>query len=222
MDVAIYFNNQPCPMTIKIDNESLNNLLPPKMNSQFVRPKFLPQDLLSRCHLTPQFPGALEFRLGDSLTRDDVFDWHEMILIQNPTPASPKGEELIPTWNKILLWKLDMPSDRKEVNLIPSPFGEGQADTPINLAGQGEVQTNPSPVYHSATLGYDVPQGEEAMCSSNKILTWETVTTINRPAPVPLGKDRLDLTTQAVCLILPRLFPEALIHVPTQAIFHRS
>src|SRR5512138_3265147 len=173
-------------MTIKIDNESLNNLLPPKMNSQFVRPKFLPQDLLSRCHLTPQFPGALEFRLGDSLTRDDVFDWHEMILIQNPTPASPKGEELIPTWNKILLWKLDMPSDRKEVNLIPSPFGEGQADTPINLAGQGEVQTNPSPVSPNPLQG--ASQGGEAMCSSNKTLAWKPIITINGSAPFPFGK----------------------------------
>jgi hypothetical protein len=28
---------------------------------------------------------------------------------------------------------------RKEANSIPSPFGEGQMDMPINLANQGEV-----------------------------------------------------------------------------------
>lgn len=32
-----------------------------------------------------------------------------------------------------------MPLGRKEVKPIPSPFGEGQTDTPINHANQGEV-----------------------------------------------------------------------------------
>ena len=45
----------------------------------------------------PQFAGTLEFFLGDGLTGDNVFEWQEVILIQNPTPASPKGEEPMPS-----------------------------------------------------------------------------------------------------------------------------
>jgi hypothetical protein len=37
------------------------------------------------------------------------------------------------------LWKLNMPSGRKENKPIPSPLGEGQADMPIAQANQGEV-----------------------------------------------------------------------------------
>jgi len=45
-----------------------------------------------------------------------------------------------------LTWKPNTPSGRKEVNSMPSPFGEGQTDTPINRHYLGEVPTNPSPV----------------------------------------------------------------------------
>ena len=38
----------------------------------------------------PEFGSALELFFGDALTGDDVFDWHGLILIQNPTPALPK------------------------------------------------------------------------------------------------------------------------------------
>ena len=55
---------------------------------------------------------------------------------------------------------------RKEINPMPSPFGEGQTVTPINHRHLGEVLTR-------------LPQGGEAMCSSNKTLTWKTVTIIN-------------------------------------------
>jgi hypothetical protein len=45
----------------------------------------------------PEFASALELFFGDALTGDDVFDGHDVILIQNPTPASPKGEEPMPS-----------------------------------------------------------------------------------------------------------------------------
>jgi hypothetical protein len=47
----------------------------------------------------PEFASALELFFGDTLTGDDVFDGHEVILIQNPSPASPMGEELTPSLN---------------------------------------------------------------------------------------------------------------------------
>ena len=37
VDVTIHFNDQPRLVTIKIDNESLNDQLPLKMDFQFVR-----------------------------------------------------------------------------------------------------------------------------------------------------------------------------------------
>jgi len=36
MDIPIHFNDQPRFVTVKIDDESLNNLLPPKMDSQLI------------------------------------------------------------------------------------------------------------------------------------------------------------------------------------------
>ncbi|GEM_PF-5527016 len=38
VDIAIHLNNQPHPVTVEIDNESLNDLLPPKADSQLIRP----------------------------------------------------------------------------------------------------------------------------------------------------------------------------------------
>ncbi|WKZ40920.1 MAG: hypothetical protein QY328_02565 [Anaerolineales bacterium] len=38
VDIPIYFNDQPRLVTVKIDNESLNDLLPPKVDSQLIRP----------------------------------------------------------------------------------------------------------------------------------------------------------------------------------------
>lgn len=38
MDIAIDFNDQPCPMTVQVNDESLNNLLSQKMDSQLIRP----------------------------------------------------------------------------------------------------------------------------------------------------------------------------------------
>jgi hypothetical protein len=45
-------------VTIKIDNKSLNDLLPPKVDSQLVGADFLPQQFLCRCHLAAEFLGA--------------------------------------------------------------------------------------------------------------------------------------------------------------------
>jgi hypothetical protein len=33
VDISIDLNNQPCPVTVEIDDESLNNLLSPKADS---------------------------------------------------------------------------------------------------------------------------------------------------------------------------------------------
>ena len=36
VDIAIHFNNQRGLVTVKVDDESLNDLLPPKIDSQFI------------------------------------------------------------------------------------------------------------------------------------------------------------------------------------------
>ena len=74
-------------VTIKINDESLNNLLPPKADSQLAGADFLPQQFFRRCHLTPQFFGAFEFCLGDYLICNNILDRHVWILIQNLSPA---------------------------------------------------------------------------------------------------------------------------------------
>ncbi len=38
VDIAIHFNDQPRPATVKVDEKSLNNLLPSKVDSQLLRP----------------------------------------------------------------------------------------------------------------------------------------------------------------------------------------
>jgi hypothetical protein len=87
VDIAIHFNNQPRPVAIEVNDESLNDLLPPKVDSQLIRPKFLPQEFLGGSHLTAQFFGTLKFLRGDFLIRDDVFDRHGMILPKkHPSP----------------------------------------------------------------------------------------------------------------------------------------
>lgn len=106
MDISIYFNDERCFVTIKVDDESRDDLLPPKMDSQLVRPQFLPNvsRLFGGRHFAAEFFCALEFFFGDALTRDDVFDEHEVILIQN---QPPKGEELRPLRTKpVWLWKI--------------------------------------------------------------------------------------------------------------------
>jgi hypothetical protein len=47
VNVSIHFHNQPRLVTVKINNESLNDLLPPKADSQLVGADFLPQQFLS-------------------------------------------------------------------------------------------------------------------------------------------------------------------------------
>jgi hypothetical protein len=43
VDIAIHFNNQPRLVTVEIDDESLNDLLPLKADSQFIRPPKVPE-----------------------------------------------------------------------------------------------------------------------------------------------------------------------------------
>jgi len=101
----------PCDLygvTVKINNESRDDLLPPKMDSQFIRTQFLPQNLFGRRHLAAEFFCTLKFFLGDFLTGDDVFDRHGNISLvcsgkryisqlTNPSPVSPEGEKPKPS-----------------------------------------------------------------------------------------------------------------------------
>jgi len=59
------------------------------MDSQFIRPQFLPQNLFGGSHITAQFFCALEFLFGNSLTLNNILDVHVAILLYNPTPALP-------------------------------------------------------------------------------------------------------------------------------------
>jgi len=77
-------------VTIEVNDESLNNLLSSKPNTQLLRADFLPEKFLSGRHITPQFfPGtarqgrccALKFFFGDALTWDDVFDGHGVFIL---------------------------------------------------------------------------------------------------------------------------------------------
>lgn len=43
MDVAIDFNDQPRLVTVKVDDKSLNNLLPPKADTQLIGADLLPE-----------------------------------------------------------------------------------------------------------------------------------------------------------------------------------
>jgi hypothetical protein len=47
-------------VTVKVDNESLYNLLSSKADTQLIRPQFFPQDFLGGRHLTVQVFQALE------------------------------------------------------------------------------------------------------------------------------------------------------------------
>ena len=60
-----------------------------------------------------------------------------------PSPSSPMGEKLCAPQTKHGLGNSTTPSYRKEANTMPSPFGEGQTDTPINRHNQGEVALHP-------------------------------------------------------------------------------
>lgn len=82
-------------MTVEVNDESRNDLLPPKSNPQLLRADFVPQEFLSRRHFATQFFGTLKFFFGDTLTSNDVLDRHVLILIQKPHPSPPlKGREL--------------------------------------------------------------------------------------------------------------------------------
>jgi len=62
--------------------------------------------------------------------------WHTL---KNPSPVSPKGEMPMPLETSINLESQQLRQPRKETDLMPSPFGEGQTDTPINRRNRGEV-----------------------------------------------------------------------------------
>ena len=48
MNISIHFNNQCCLVTVEIDNKAGNDLLPSKVDSQLVRPQFLPEDVFQQ------------------------------------------------------------------------------------------------------------------------------------------------------------------------------
>jgi hypothetical protein len=60
VDIAINLHNQACLMTIKVNNESLNNLLPPKVDSQLIRPPKVPEGG-SSSHTLRSFLGGSRF-----------------------------------------------------------------------------------------------------------------------------------------------------------------
>jgi len=94
MDISIHFNDQPCFVTVKVNDEARNDLLSPEMDSQLIRTQFLSENLLGGSHIAAQFFCALKFFFCDGLTWDDVFDWHGGIVMQNretPLPSPLKG-----------------------------------------------------------------------------------------------------------------------------------
>ena len=94
----------------------------------------------------------MKFFFGDGLTWDDVFDWHDGIVMQNretPLP-SPQGGEANTLQTKIALETQLTHQHRKETDFIPSPLGEGHMDTPIAQVHQGEVPCSSPP--HSLSL----------------------------------------------------------------------
>ncbi len=71
--------------------------------------------------------------------------------------------------NKTLTKETNTPSARKEVNPMPSPFGEGQINTPINHHYLGEVQINPSPAFLRCATGcFAIPQEGETVPPQTK------------------------------------------------------
>ena len=130
VDISIHLNHQRGLMTVKVNDESLNDLLPPKADSQLLRAHFLPKDFLSRRHLTAQFFGALQFFFCDSLTWDDVFDRHGSLILPafktNPSPVSPKGEKLKPPQPKCWLGKPTCPSKEKKSTPCPLHLERGK------------------------------------------------------------------------------------------------
>jgi hypothetical protein len=90
MDIAIDFNDKRRFVTVEVNDEPCNDLLPPKMDSQLVRPQFLSEGLLDGCHVAAKLFCALKFFFGNALAGDNAFDGHGAIVIQNP---SPLGEE---------------------------------------------------------------------------------------------------------------------------------
>ena len=76
-------------MTIEINNEASDDLLPSKVNAQFIPAQFLPQHLFCGRHPAAQFTGAFEFFRVYLLAGDDVLDGH--VLIIDLTLTLPQG-----------------------------------------------------------------------------------------------------------------------------------
>ena len=134
VDVSIHLNHQRGLVTVKVNNKPLNDLLSPKTDSQLLGTHFLPQNFLSRSHLTPQFFGALKFFFGYLLTWDDVFDWHGLLILPafktNPSPVSPKGEKLRPSSNKFL----PLENHHCHQPTSPLPIWEGRGERSLASA----------------------------------------------------------------------------------------
>lgn len=102
MDIPIDLHNQRRLVTVKVNDKSLNDLLPSEMDAQLVRPPKVPEGgnssykifsagvISRRLSLFSLFEngemsegqrgGALEFCFGNSLFSDDVFERHLLIL----------------------------------------------------------------------------------------------------------------------------------------------
>ena len=93
MDVSIHFNDQRRFVTVKVNDEPRNDLLPPKMDSQLIRTQFLPEDFLGKSHITPKFFCALKFFFGDGLTWDNILNRHGGIVMQNGKPPLPSPQK---------------------------------------------------------------------------------------------------------------------------------
>ena len=79
------------------------------------------------------------------MTWDDVLDWHNVVIL--PLSRLPQGGEA----QTILQPNIDSEiqsahQPRTEADSMPSPFGEGQTDSPINRHNRGEVP----PTFHQA------------------------------------------------------------------------
>jgi hypothetical protein len=80
---------------------------------------------------------------------------------------------------------------RKEIKPIPSPFGEGQTDTPINHANQGEVSAK-MPIAESPLVQHPVGKWREAKAAMNRNFASETHHNHQPTSPLPIWEGRGD------------------------------
>src|SRR5262249_19260783 len=77
-------------MTIEVDNEAVDRLLPSKVETtKSISSDFIPNNLLFRSHVLAQFLGAQHLVLMNALPDDDVRHTHG----STPPPAPPRSGE---------------------------------------------------------------------------------------------------------------------------------